>query len=190
MDGQTVFSSSFRRTISPIFIYFLHKKMAAARVFSGYRRLFRARKILFQGDDKAMRESRVEIRKQFEMNRAASDPAHIEGLLTMVDEAEDMLLHGIVRGELNDQTGNYGECTAFEFLAMMPSLFFSGKSFADFFFSLLAHSEVKIKAEHASDDGAATATNNLEPITAETADKMEGKVTVTTSSSKGSKDKS
>ena len=101
----------------------------AARVFSGYRRLFRARKILFQGDDKAMRESRVEIRKQFEMNRAASDPAHIEGLLTMVDEAEDMLLHGIVRGELNDQTGNYGECTAFEFLAMMLSLFFSGKSF-------------------------------------------------------------
>lgn len=43
--------------------------------------------------------------------------------------------------------------------------------------------EVKIKAEHASDDGAATETNNLEPITAETADKMDGKVTVTTSSS-------
>ena len=82
-----------------------------------------------------MRESRVEIRKQFEMNRAASDPAHVEGLLTMVDEAEDMLLHGIVRGELNDQTGNYGECTAFEFLAMMLSLFFSGKSFADLCFS-------------------------------------------------------
>ena len=81
----------------------------AARVFSGYRRLFRARKILFQGDERAMRESRIEIRKNFDMNRAASDPAHIEGLLTMVDEAEDMILHGIVRGELNDQTGNYGE---------------------------------------------------------------------------------
>ena len=81
----------------------------AARVFSGYRRLFRARKILFQGDERAMRESRIEIRKNFDMNRAASDPAHIAGLLTMVDEAEDMLLHGIVRGELNDQTGNYGE---------------------------------------------------------------------------------
>ena len=47
--------------------------------------------------------------------------------------------------------------------------------------------EVKIKAEHASDDGAATETNNLEPITAETADKMDGKVTVTTSSSKEDK---
>ena len=85
------------------------KMATAARVFSGYRRLFRARKILFQGDERSMRESRIEIRKNFDVNRAASDPAHIEGLLTMVDEAEDMLLHGIVRGELNDQTGNYGE---------------------------------------------------------------------------------
>jgi len=84
------------------------KMATAARVFSGYRRLFRARRILFQGDERAMRESRIEIRKNFDMNRGASDPAHIEGLLTMVDEAEDMLLHGIVRGELNDQTGNYG----------------------------------------------------------------------------------
>lgn len=81
----------------------------AARALSGYRRLFRARKILFHGDDRAMRESRVEIRKQFDMNRHATDPAHIEGLLTMVDEAEDMLMHGIVRGELNQQTGNYGK---------------------------------------------------------------------------------
>ena len=161
----------------------------SSRVFSGYRRLFRARKVLFQGDDRAMRESRVEIRKQFEMNRAASDPAHIEGLLTMVDEAEDMLLHGIVRGELNDQTGNYGEFAVLELLAMMLALS-SVANLVLIFFSLLAHSEVKIKAEHASDDGAATATNNLEPITAETADKMEGKVTVTTSSSKGGEDKS
>ena len=132
-DGQSDFSLVFP-SHGITRICFIFCKMAA-RVFSGYRRLFRARKILFQGDDKAMRESRVEIRKQFEMNRAASDPAHIEGLLTMVDEAEDMLLHGIVRGDLNDQTGNYGECTAFEFLAMMLSLFFSGKSFADLFFS-------------------------------------------------------
>ena len=81
----------------------------AARALSGYRRLFRARKILFQGDDRAMRESRVEIRKQFDLNRGATDPTHIEGLLTMVDEAEDMLLHGIVRGELNEQSGHYGK---------------------------------------------------------------------------------
>jgi complex III assembly factor LYRM7 len=36
-----------------------------------------------------------------------TDPAHLEGLLVMVDEAEDMLLHGIVRGELNRERNTY-----------------------------------------------------------------------------------
>ena len=77
------------------------------RVFSGYRRLFRARKILFTGDDRAMRESRVAIRTEFDKNRYVIDPTHLEGLIVMVDEAVDMLLHGIVRGELNQEKNTY-----------------------------------------------------------------------------------
>lgn len=77
------------------------------RVFSGYRRLFRARKILFTGDDRAMRESRVAIRAEFDKNRHVIDSTHLEGLIVMVDEAEDMLLHGIVRGELNQEKNTY-----------------------------------------------------------------------------------
>ena len=77
------------------------------RVLSGYRRLFRARKKLFQNDHRAMIESRHAIRAQFDMNRNATGVQHIEGLLSMIDEAEDMLLHGIVQGELNEETGNY-----------------------------------------------------------------------------------
>jgi complex III assembly factor LYRM7 len=74
----------------------------ALRALSGYRRLFRARKQLFAGDKQALRESRFAIRAEFDKNRAITGPTeHIEGLLTMIDEAEDMLLHGIVRGELN-----------------------------------------------------------------------------------------
>ena len=80
---------------------------ATLRVLSGYRRLFRARKILFTGDDRAMRESRVAIRAQFDANRNASDPAQIEGFMVMIDEAEDMLLNGIVRGELNRERNAY-----------------------------------------------------------------------------------
>lgn len=80
---------------------------ATLRVLSGYRRLFRARKILFTGDDRAMRESRVAIRAQFDANRNASDPAQIEGFMVMIDEAEDMLLNGIVRGELNRERNTY-----------------------------------------------------------------------------------
>ncbi|KAL7449809.1 hypothetical protein ACHAWC_001831 [Mediolabrus comicus] len=74
----------------------------ALRALSGYRRLFRARKQLFAGDERALRESRFAIRAEFDKNRhTTGPPEHIEGLLTMIDEAEDMLLHGIVRGELN-----------------------------------------------------------------------------------------
>ena len=56
-----------------------------------------------------MAESRVAIRAQFDANRTVNtnDIAHMEGLLTMVDEAEDMLLNGIVRGELNEEKGHY-----------------------------------------------------------------------------------
>ncbi len=74
----------------------------ALRALSGYRRLFRARKQLFAGDTRALTESRHAIRAEFDKNRhVTGPPEHIEGLISMIDDAEDMLLHGIVRGELN-----------------------------------------------------------------------------------------
>ena len=73
---------------------------AAKKALSGYRRLFRARKQLFMGDTRAMAESRIAIRTEFVKNRQVADPQHLEGLLVMIDEAEDMLLNGIVRGWL------------------------------------------------------------------------------------------
>ena len=60
----------------------------ALRALSGYRRLFRARKKLFVGDTRALTESRFAIRAEFDKNRTVSGPPeHIEGLLTMIDEA-------------------------------------------------------------------------------------------------------
>jgi hypothetical protein len=84
---------------------------ARSRVFAGYRRLFRARRQLFEGDVEAMQQSRVAIRQEFLKHdniQTVNGNAHFEGLLSMVDEAVDMLTHGIVRGNLNQQTGNYG----------------------------------------------------------------------------------
>jgi hypothetical protein len=79
----------------------------SSRVFSAYRRLFRARARLFQGDGEALQESGRAIRQQFMQNRAApTSGEHFEGLLGMVDEAEDMLLTGFVQGRLNDN-GHY-----------------------------------------------------------------------------------
>ena len=76
----------------------------ALRALSGYRRLLRARTKLFAGDERALRESATALRVEFEKNRnATGPPEHLEGLLGMIDEAEDMLLHGIVQGELNKE---------------------------------------------------------------------------------------
>jgi complex III assembly factor LYRM7 len=81
-----------------------------ARVLSGYRRLFRARKVLFRDDTRALKESRFAIRSEFEKNRNIS-PVSLQTLdpyLIMIDEAEDMLLHGFAKGTLNKSSGNYG----------------------------------------------------------------------------------
>lgn len=79
-----------------------------AAVLSGYRRLFRARKALFEGDVYAMRESRVAIRSEFLKNAHVGEGAHLQGLVSMIEEAEDMLRHGFARGNLNQDTGRYG----------------------------------------------------------------------------------
>lgn len=92
---------------------------AASRVMTGYRRLFRARKTLFRGDVQALQESRVAIKQEYVKNAAVSagqDPVHFEGLLSMADEAVDMMLHGVVQGKLNQNSGNYGMWT---WMAMM-----------------------------------------------------------------------
>lgn len=113
----------------------------ALRALSGYRRLFRARSKLFAGDARALAESRVAIRAEFDKNRSvAGPPEHIEGLLSMIDEAEDMMLHGIVRGELNAERNVV---------------------------------EVKIGPEHEARMDSETMTH-VDPITAETGDKMAG----------------
>jgi len=81
-----------------------------ARVLSGYRRLFRARKGLFHGDNLAMIESRKAIRSEFEKNRYLQ-PATLttlEPYLIMIDEAVDMLQNAFARGKLNPASGNYG----------------------------------------------------------------------------------
>ena len=37
-----------------------------------------------------------------------TDLQHFEGLLSMVEEAVDMLQHGIVRGDRNPKSGHFG----------------------------------------------------------------------------------
>lgn len=80
-----------------------------SKVYASYRRLFRARKMLFEGDHEAMAGSRIAIKEEYLKNAAApTSGQQFDGLLKEVDEAIDMLLHGVVRGNLNPNTGHYG----------------------------------------------------------------------------------
>ena len=81
------------------------KKFAVA----GFRRLNRARIQLFRGDDHAMKESRIQLRAQFDANRSVPTSGPVfEELVKGMDEATHMLKHEIVRGDLNEDTGRYG----------------------------------------------------------------------------------
>jgi complex III assembly factor LYRM7 len=82
-------------------------------IFSSYRRLCRARRGLFRNDTHAMQESRVAVREQYLQHNSRGSAAAIPddefyNLLSMVDEAVDMMKHGIAQGNLNQNTGRYG----------------------------------------------------------------------------------
>lgn len=79
-----------------------------SRVISGYRRLFRAQKKLFGEDYYAQRQAKIAIRDHFEQNRCVTDRETLKDMLQQIDDAEDMLLHGIAQGKLNEQTGAFG----------------------------------------------------------------------------------
>jgi len=68
-----------------------------------FRRLTRARKKLFANDAYALINSRMELRNEFLKNRSAGGE-ELEELLRGVDEVEDMMLHGILQGKINDDT--------------------------------------------------------------------------------------
>jgi len=154
-----------------------------AAVFSSYRRLYRARAALFRGDTKAMKESRVAVREQYLQHGAQPIPdlQHFEGLLGMVDEAEDMMRHGIVRGDLNQKTGHYGMCVlsfvgeAHDGIAHDITLVLCNmlRELLIVCFSLPYDAEVKLKKEHVE-----TGSNQpplVEPITPKVVEQMEQK---------------
>eukprot|EP00934_Nitzschia_sp_Nitz4_P004658 Nitzschia sp. Nitz4//scaffold28_size193895//173813//174352//NITZ4_001688-RA/size193895-augustus-gene-0.298-mRNA-1//1//CDS//3329546051//4648//frame0 len=81
---------------------------ARARVLAGYKRLNRARIQLFQGDSHAMAVTYQQMRAEFERNKniVPAGP-EFEAMVAGIDEAADMLIHEIIRGDLNEDTGRY-----------------------------------------------------------------------------------
>lgn len=130
-----------------------------ARVLAGFRRLNRARIQLFQGDDHAMKESRLQLRAQMEANRSVPTSGPVfEELVKGMDEATHMLRHEIVRGDLNEETGRYDV-------------------------------KIKREHVQGSDDPSGNIKPEIEPITEETVRRMEnpGSVQVCKSSASNKK---
>lgn len=75
--------------------------MSASRlqVLGGYRRLLRASRQAFRGDDYAITQARVALRENFLVNRDVQDEETVAELLKGIDDAEGMLLHHIVQGK-------------------------------------------------------------------------------------------
>ena len=74
---------------------------SASRALSSFRRLMRARQKLFAGDSYALMSSRLELRKEFLKNKNANGK-ELEELLMGVNEVEDMMLHGILQGKVDE----------------------------------------------------------------------------------------
>jgi len=67
------------------------------QVLQGYRSLFRARKIPFASDPRALLESAKELRVQFRANMHITDEVQIVELMQGVRDVEDMLRNGLVQ---------------------------------------------------------------------------------------------
>jgi len=76
-------------------------------VLRGYRRLLRVRASLFLGDRKALAESTLAIRTEFERRRHQTDTGTLREALVAMEETEHMLKFGIIRRELDETSGSY-----------------------------------------------------------------------------------
>ncbi|EKU22921.1 hypothetical protein NGA_0427300 [Nannochloropsis gaditana CCMP526] len=75
-------------------------------VLGGYRRLLRLRLRVFQGDQYAMDQARLQLRTEFNKHRHVQDHRELEGLVAGIREVEEMFSENIVQGRLNE-AGNY-----------------------------------------------------------------------------------
>ncbi|XP_047159448.1 mitochondrial zinc maintenance protein 1, mitochondrial [Vigna umbellata] len=81
--------------------------MARREVLSAYRALLKATRKTFSGDTVMLKQSALEVRKNFEENRNVSSEAEIQKLLEEAAEASDFITNTIVQAQLNTDAGSY-----------------------------------------------------------------------------------
>jgi len=73
---------------------------------TGFRRLIRSARVVFQADKFAQVQAREQLKSEFRKHRMVSDPAELGQLLRGIDEVDEMLRFNIVQGKRNDR-GNF-----------------------------------------------------------------------------------
>lgn len=66
-----------------------------------YRTLLRTIKTTFRGDAARLSHAAKDARMRFEVERHATDPAHIKKLIATAEHVSRMLKHNVVRGTLS-----------------------------------------------------------------------------------------
>lgn len=79
--------------------------MTGAATRSVMRRLIRARRFAFKGDEELLRTAQAAIRGHFQTNRDAS-PEKLPKMLKEAEDAIEFLRNNVVQAPLNDR-GNY-----------------------------------------------------------------------------------
>jgi complex III assembly factor LYRM7 len=80
--------------------------MASLRgqVLGGYRRLLRASRQAFCGDEYAIQQARVALREHVFTNKNEANSKVIVEMLHAMEDAENMLLHNIVQGKQTEES--------------------------------------------------------------------------------------
>mmetsp|Transcript_35148 Transcript_35148/g.45131 ORF Transcript_35148/g.45131 Transcript_35148/m.45131 type:complete len:136 (+) Transcript_35148:82-489(+) len=76
------------------------------QVISGFRKLLKLRKVVFAGDEHALKSSANALKSEFLKNKNEEDPIKLAEMIKGIDEVEEMLRFNIVQAKENDE-GNY-----------------------------------------------------------------------------------
>ena len=82
--------------------------MSTNRCLSAYRNLHRVIRRVFEGDMRMMTASRLKAKEEFAKNKDVTDPAEIDNLINVADEAAKFMYHELVQVKHDPNKNVYG----------------------------------------------------------------------------------
>ncbi|XP_072020549.1 complex III assembly factor LYRM7-like [Amphiura filiformis] len=67
------------------------------KVIACFRALHRARRVVFEGDERALDAARIKINEEFSKNKSETDPEKIQEFIKIAEDAENLLKKTVVQ---------------------------------------------------------------------------------------------